>query len=59
MKATKEQKPLQGIGVRVDAEQLKEAHRLGIDLGPLFREALKQELVKRQGKCPMCGHKKK
>lgn len=58
-KISKEQKPLKGFGVRVDAEQMKEAHALGIDTGELFRQALKQELMRKSGKCPTCGHKKK
>lgn len=59
MTASKNKKPLRGIGVRADEDKLKEAHALQIDTGDLFRQALDAEILKRKGQCPTCGHKRK
>lgn len=56
---SKQAKPLKGFGVRADGAKMEEAHKLGIDTGDLFRKALDAELLKRAGKCPTCGVKKR
>jgi hypothetical protein len=55
MKKQKADKPLKGYGVRADESKMNEAHRLGVDIGELFRKALDREIVKRKGVCPTCG----
>lgn len=51
-------KPLKGFGVRADEAKMKQAQHLGLDVGELFRKALDEALLKHEGKCPMCGHRK-
>jgi post-segregation antitoxin (ccd killing protein) len=49
----KQTKP--NISIRFDAEDVKLARKLEIDLPELARKALKRELVKHGKKCPTCG----
>jgi hypothetical protein len=51
--------PLKGFGVRLDAAKVKEARKLGIDTGRLFRQALEQALLAQRGVCPTCGTEQK
>jgi len=53
------QQRLKVYSVRMDADQMHLASFHGIDTGSLFRQALKEALAKRDGKCPTCGQKLK
>jgi len=55
----KNPKALKPYGIRLDPAQRAEAARLGIDLGALFRQALKQQIARSQGVCPFCGVKRR
>jgi hypothetical protein len=55
MKNDKEQ--LKVFSVRAEQDKIELAHFHNIDLGVLFRQALDEELMRRQGKCPRCGTK--
>lgn len=54
-----EKTKLKVFSVRADADKVALANFYGIDLGELFRNALAQEVMKKEGKCPTCGQKVK
>lgn len=51
--------PLKVFAVRADENKVREAQKLGIDLGKLFRLALDVEILKFRGTCPTCSQKRK
>jgi hypothetical protein len=55
MKSNKEQ--MKVFSVRADQDKIELAHFYKIDFGELFRQALAQAIMKREGKCPTCGTK--
>lgn len=50
--------PLKVYSVRLEIEQMDLASFFKIDTAELFRRALSEEILKRQGNCPHCGHKR-
>jgi hypothetical protein len=50
---------LKVFSVRADQDKIQLANFYGIDLGVLFRQALAEAIMKREGKCPTCGTKVK
>lgn len=50
---------LKVFSVRADQDSVQLANFYGIDLGVLFRLALAEAIMKREGKCPTCGTKLK
>lgn len=45
------------MSIRVSEEDAELATFYKIDLGAMFRDSLKQALISKKGKCPLCGAK--